>query len=147
MDTNTLLDEIAVCGLDCSRCVSRKDGEIQKLSKSLSTALENFEMKALELAAFVPAFQDYDAFLAVLQVLTNGSCEGCRSGQCLNKGCVAKECHKEMGVDFCFQCAEYPCIRNHFNPALERKWKANNEAMKALGLSEFYAQSKKHPRY
>lgn len=147
MNNDRILEDLGVCGLDCSRCVSRKDGEIQMLSLKLRSALAGFEKKAPVFSKFVPPLADYDRFSAVLEFLTAGTCEGCRSGQCLTPGCSARDCHREKAVDFCFQCDEYPCTRNQFSPDLDAKWRRNCEAMREVGLEAYYQKSKIDPRY
>lgn len=147
MNYDSCRESFGVCGIDCSRCVSKKGGEVQQLSLALREALTNFENKAPAFAAFAPELKAYDAFSAVLAFLTQGDCEGCRSGQCHMPGCAAKVCYREKGVDFCFQCDEYPCSRNQFDPALTEKWRRNNDAMKRDGIEAFCLESKRHPRY
>ena len=61
--------------------------------------------------------------------------------------CAARTCFAEKGVDFCFQCDEYPCSRNSYPDLLARKWRANNERMKEVGVEAFYEESLQHPRY
>jgi len=139
--------EFGACGIDCSRCVSMKNGQVQRLSQELKAALTNFEKKAPIFAGFAPALAGYESFSAVLDFLSEGSCEGCRSGKCHTPGCSAKDCHREQGVDFCFQCKEYPCSRNQYDPSLEQKWRSNNDCMKAEGIEAFCQKSKSQPRY
>ncbi len=147
MDYQQCVKDFGACGIDCSRCVSRKGGEIQQLSTALKKALTNFEAKAPLFSAFAPALKEYGHFTAVLDFLTEGACEGCRSGQCLSPGCAAKDCHQEMAVDFCAQCPQFPCSRNHFDPVLEAKWLANGNRMKTGGIEAFCEQAKQQPRY
>lgn len=147
MDYQTCATDFGACGLDCSRCVSRQDGEIQQLSRALQKALTNFEAKAPVFAAFVPALAEYSHFSAVLAFLGSGTCGGCRTGQCLTPGCAAKDCHREKGVDFCAQCPEFPCSRNSFDAALEAKWQGIGKRMKAEGVVAYCAASKEAPRY
>jgi len=56
-------------------------------------------------------------------------------------------CVKERGVDFCFECDEFPCERTQLPPALYERWKNNNEAMKDLGVEGYYERIKDLPRY
>lgn len=147
MNNERILDDLGVCGLDCSRCVSRKNGEIQRLSLELKAALTGFEKKSPVFSNFVPALADYEHFASILDFLTAGTCEGCRSGQCLTLGCAARDCHREKAVDFCSQCDEYPCTRNRFSPDLDAKWRRNCEAMKKEGLEAYYERSKLEPQY
>ena len=52
---------------------------------------------------------------------------------------------KEKKVDFCFQCTEYPCEKQQ--DFLRKVWEKNNDRMKAIGISEFYNEQIKLPRY
>ena len=147
MEKNKIVEELGACGLDCSRCVAYELGEIKTLSETLLSQLTHFEKKAEVFSAFVPSLKHYDHFLAVMQFFVDASCKGCRAGQCLAQGCVAKTCHKEKGVDFCFQCEEYPCTRNQFSEELNNKWRVQNDLMASIGIEAFYERSKKKPRY
>ena len=42
----------------------------------------------------------------------NETCRGCKSGVCCLSWCdhcTLKACARSKGVEFCFQCTEYPC--------------------------------------
>lgn len=62
------------------------------------------------------------------------------------KECKAATCHKEKGVDFCFQCNEYPCD-NPTLGALTNRWKKRNDRMREIGVMEFYREQERLPRY
>jgi hypothetical protein len=72
---------------------------------------------------------------------------GCRQGNAQTPFCAAKDCFREKGVDFCFQCDEYPCHRNHFPPNLEQRWRAYNDRMREVGAERFYEEQRAKPRY
>ncbi|RJQ29290.1 MAG: DUF3795 domain-containing protein [Peptococcaceae bacterium] len=146
-DHQAILKELAPCGLDCFRCASYSQGEIKKLSTELLDALGNFEKVAARLAGFVPALKNYPEFKEVLVFLTRGSCSGCRAGGGQFPLCSARNCFKEKGVDFCFQCDEYPCARNKYDPELTARWRKMNDRMKEAGVEKFYEEQKGQPRY
>jgi hypothetical protein len=52
-----------------------------------------------------------DKFKTILDHFAAGQCITCRKGAPCFEFCAARTCHKEKGVDFCFQCAEFPCDR------------------------------------
>jgi len=147
MDYQVILKELAPCGLDCSRCSSYNEGEVKKLSTELLDTLGNYERVAARLAGFVPALQHYPEFKEVLVFFTRGSCPGCRSGGGQFPPCSARSCFKEKGVDFCFQCDEYPCARNEYDPGLMTLWRKMNDRMKEVGVEKFYEEQKEKPRY
>lgn len=147
MNDSQIIKELGVCGLDCSRCVACKEGEVQRLSSHLKESLMGFDKKAVVFSNFVPTLKQYTAFEEVLDFFVNAACGGCRTGQCMAPGCVAKDCHKEKKVDFCFQCDEYPCSRNTFSDEIYQKWRANNDLMKDIGIKAFYEKSKTKARY
>lgn len=147
MSYEQAVKELAPCGIDCSRCVSYKQGEIVRLSMELTERLVNFENLAAKMKGAVPAFANYQQFVDVLEYLTKGNCPGCRYGDALNCACAAKDCHKTEKVDFCFQCPHYPCTKNSYNEALQIKWKHNNDLMKDKGIEHFYVEQKQKTRY
>ena len=147
MDIGQIVKELAPCGIDCSRCSSFEGGEIRKNSQALLENLGNFEAFASKISEFVPAMKNYSNFREILEFFSAASCKGCRNGGGKNSSCSAKECFKEKNVDFCFQCDEYPCGRNRYNPDLSAKWLSNNDCMKDNGIESFYLRQKEKPRY
>ena len=102
---------------------------------------------AARVADRVPALGGYDRFKAVLDFFTEANCMGCRAGGAGMPSCAARNCFKEQGVDFCFQCDEYPCARNDYPENLERRWRAANDRMVEVGAEQFYQESLSKPRY
>jgi hypothetical protein len=122
-------------------------GRVQKLAAGLGEALEGFENMAPRVADRVPALAEYGRFAEVLEFFTRASCAGCREGGAQLPFCAARTCHREQGVDFCFQCSEYPCSRNSFPENLATRWRSRNDRMRDLGVPQFYKESLKEPRY
>lgn len=147
MDYEVILRELAPCGLDCSRCAAYGEGEIKKLSTMLNGSLENFEKIAEKMAGHVPALAGFRQFKEVLEFFAGAVCPGCRSGGAQNPFCSAKSCYKEKGVDFCFQCEEFPCSKSGYHSQLRDKWIANNSRMREVGVDQYYREQKSRPRY
>ena len=147
MSYEKAVKEFAPCGIECARCVSFKDGEAVRLSSALKEQLAGFENMANIYKKFMPVFNNYESFAEILDFFSKGSCPGCRFGESVNCGCTVQTCHKEKHVDFCYQCPEYPCIRNGFDENLNKKWRDNNDIMKEQGVEAFYTEKKLKPRY
>ena len=147
MEYGKIVEILAPCGLDCSRCVRFAGGKVANLSTSLGAALTGFDRMAAMAADRVPAFKDYKAFLEVLKVFKQADCKGCRAGGCQAPFCSAGNCFREKGVDFCFQCDEYPCSRNNYPASLDSRWHSFNDRMKEVGVEKFYEEQKEKPRY
>jgi hypothetical protein len=139
--------ELGACGLNCCKCMAYYQGDIRKTSLQLQQLLGSFDRYAERFAAFLPVFENYPAFKELLAHLTQADCEGCRSGQCKFPGCRAVRCHKSKGVDFCFQCDEFPCDDPGFDADLCRRWIQMNERMKEIGVEAYYEETKGLPRY
>lgn len=147
MDYQQIVKEIAPCGLDCQRCAAYSQGEIKELSAQLLSKLGKYERLAKIMSAKQPAFAQYQSFKDILTFFSQASCDGCRSNaSACPVDCLAKTCHKEKGVDFCFQCKEFPCTGQN-NPMLRKRWLQKNNRMKEIGVVEFYHEQKKLPRY
>jgi hypothetical protein len=144
---NTITEQLAPCGLDCSRCVPRSGGTIQTAARALCEGLAGFEKMAQLYAAHDTRFSGYGEFSALLDFFAEGTCPGCRNGASCNAGCAAQTCCREKQVAFCFQCDEYPCERNSFNPGLAQKWRMNNDFMKENGIEAFFEMQERNPRY
>jgi hypothetical protein len=123
------------------------DGVIQRSATELATALEGFEGMAPRMAGHAPALAGYQQFADVLQLLAGASCTGCRGGGSSLPFCAARRCFKKQGVDYCFQCDEYPCSRNEYPENFEKRWRTVNDRMREVGVEEYYRESLQIPRY
>jgi hypothetical protein len=144
-----LLSVIAPCGLDCEKCLVFEQGEVRRhASKIIELLGSNFDGYAERFTEMNPVFKNYPGFKALLDFLSQGSCGGCRKEGCLLKACrVHTCCVKEKGVDFCFECAEFPCDRHGLPAGLREIWEKSNIQMKDQGIETFYEDLKQRPRY
>jgi hypothetical protein len=142
-----VLGRLAPCGLDCTRCVAYVDGDVKRLATELGEALVGYEKMAARMAGFVPALAHYGEFADVLAFLKNGSCTGCRAGGSTAPFCAARTCFREKGVDFCFQCDEFPCTRNQYPDSLRERWLAYGRRMQEIGAEAFCEEQLAKPRY
>ena len=141
---------LAPCGLSCETCFAHVDGDIRKHSMKLKEKLGNFGVYAKRFETLIgdPAFETYPQFKEMLDYLASGNCTGCRNEQCrLFKNCGVRPCHQEKGVDFCFQCDEFPCDHTHFDEHLYERWVKLNEIIQKTGIEAFYEKSRTRPRY
>ncbi|KAF1084044.1 hypothetical protein SPSYN_02956 [Sporotomaculum syntrophicum] len=148
MEYSDVLKHLSPCGLDCVRCADYEQGEIKQLSSRLIQLLGNYKPVAKMKTEKQPIFNDYPQFNEILKSFANGICSGCRGEnvQCPITTCAAKTCHKDKSVDFCFQCAEYPCDKQ-FTGRLRDRWRYINDRMKEIGVVEYYYEQVKLPRY
>ncbi len=142
-----VVERLAPCGLDCSRCADYTGGEIQKLSAQLDDLLNGYLRVARMKKDIKPVFTGYPQFEEVLKSFTQAACSGCRGNNVLCPfECVASVCSMEKGVDFCFQCEEFPCSKI-IDTRIQERWLSFNLRMKEIGVEEFYLEQSKLPRY
>ncbi|AKB32535.1 hypothetical protein MSSIH_1845 [Methanosarcina siciliae HI350] len=100
----------AYCGLYCADCIHFQNKH-SKIARQLKEELENidFHSYASIKSPFGAEFQEYDAFLTVLEALTNHSCsEGCRSsGGCGAEPCAIIQCCEEKDYEGCWECTAF----------------------------------------
>lgn len=138
---------IAPCGLDCSRCSEYKGGPIGETSAHLLDLLGNYGRLAGLKAELNPLFKEYASFHALLSFLASPSCGGCRQPDAhCPVNCQVRTCLPEHQVDFCFQCAEYPCATGA-EGFIGLRWRANNDHMQEQGLEAYDKEQKLKPRY
>jgi len=142
-----ILEILAPCGLNCMKCMAYEHGDIRKTAAELKKLLGSFDRYARRFSRFNPVFERYPAFGEMLDFFTQAGCRGCRSGDCLNPNCGVAPCHKEKGVDFCFQCGEFPCEKTNFDPDLRERWLRMNALMRAKGVEAYYEETRDSPRY
>lgn len=141
-----IVERLAPCGLDCERCVMYADGRVQRLAVALAKALEGFEHMAPRVADRFPVLAEYDHFFETLELFGGASCAGCRKGGSTLPFCAARICFREQGVDFCAQCAEYPCERNAYPQNMVERWRSHNDRIRTVGVEQFYRESLERPR-
>lgn len=147
MEYEDILNHLAPCGLSCAKCYAHAGGEIGRHARGLQERLGNFDIYAERFSAFVPQFKDYPAFKRLLGYLAESGCAGCRQGQCVWPDCGVAACYRDKGVDFCFECDEFPCNHHNFDPHLEKRWIAMNQRMREKGVAQYFEETRDDPRY
>jgi hypothetical protein len=136
--------------LSCEKCFAFSGGDVRLHSLKLKEKLGHFGpfAKRFETLLDDPVYSKYPAFAAMLEHFATESCHGCRNEICkLFKTCGVRPCHEARNVDFCFQCDEFPCDKTGFDENLRVRWVAMNRRMQEVGVEEFYAETRDHPRY
>ena len=147
MRYDDILKTLAPCGLNCSKCQAYSEGEIKKHADELKRLLGSFDRYAERFSNFLPVFRNYHAFKELLNQFSEANCKGCRQGDCKYPNCGVASCYKQKGVDFCFQCNEFPCDKTNFDPNLHKRWLAMNKRMKEAGVEAYFEETKDQPRY
>jgi len=147
MDYKEILNDVAPCGLSCRKCFAYTKGEIGRNSKELQKLLGNFDVYAERFSAFLPEFKNYPMFKGMLEYLAQADCKGCRKGTCKWPDCGVQACYKEKGVDFCFECGEFPCENTNFDEHLRKRWIQMQNRMQEAGVEAYYEETKNQPRY
>lgn len=139
---------LAPCGLICGTCAAFAHGPIQRAGRELRDRIgPNFAAYAERFAPMNPVFAKYADFAALLDFLAEGSCTGCREQGCLFQACKVADCAGEHSVDYCFQCAAFPCEDHGMPDRLAVVWRKNNERMRECGPAAWYRKLKDKPRY
>jgi len=149
-DYEFIKTRLAPCGGLCEKCFAFSEGKICELSKDLKDNLGNFDKYAERFVNLLrePLFLKYSEFNEMLNYFSSGKCDGCRKEKCVVfKSCNVRECSENKGVDFCFQCSEFPCNNTGFDEHLQKRWISRNEKMKACGVEAYYNEIKDEPRY
>lgn len=144
-----ILEVLGPCCLNCKKCVFYSNGEIREHSMKLKELFGSFDNYAKRFSELIdPVFANYPKFKELLEFLTHSDCKGCRNQICaVYPDCGVVDCHKRKGVDFCFQCDEFPCEKTNFDPDLKRRWVLMNNRAKEIGIEAFCEESMKFPRY
>jgi hypothetical protein len=147
MKYEEVVDILAPCGLNCSKCMAYTEGSITHHAKELQRLLGSFDIYAKRFSNFMPAFKNYPSFKEVLDIFVKADCAGCRKGHCIYPNCGVAPCYKERGVDFCFQCEDFPCDHTNFDKHLHERWLRMNKRMKEIGVEAYYEETKDQSRY
>jgi len=147
LNYSDILDFLAPCGLSCRKCFAFTKGDIASHSEKLQELLGNFDVYAERFSTFLPVFANYPQFKEMLAYFADPDCKGCRQGTCKYPNCGVVNCYKDKGVDFCFQCDEFPCSKTNFDPHLEKRWRQMNMRMREIGLEAYFEETKDLCRY
>lgn len=143
-------ERLGPCGLHCGKCFAFAKGDITKLSEDLRQSLGNFGVYAERFVEMLeePVFLKYPNFNEFLTYLTTVNCQGCRKEKCkLFKTCNVRPCSEKKQVDFCFQCADFPCDNTGFDEHLYKRHVEINEQMRQIGPEKYYSEIKDMSRY
>lgn len=113
-------------------------------------SLGNFDVYAQRFAVLLheQIFEKYPDFKIMLEYFTKASCKGCRNETChAFSECKVKDCHLDKGVDFCFQCAEFPCDNTGFDEHLQKRSVKINQRMQEVGVEQYFVETRDVPRY
>jgi hypothetical protein len=124
---------ISVCGLNCAKCDIHEAGHGNE--KLRNEMLEWFKKERNET-------------LKPEQI----TCEGCRGplNAHWSSDCKMLLCAKNKGLDYCFQCLDFPCaIVNEFasdSVSHHKKTVENAKKMKEIGLEAWIAEQQRKGR-
>jgi len=148
MEYQEILDHLAPCGLNCRKCMASCSGDIKYHCTELKQLLgDQFERYAERFSQFLPVFKQYPAFKELLNFFAGGNCTGCRNGACRYPNCGVLACTKDKGVDFCFQCSDFPCEKSNLDQDLKKRWIDMNSRMRSIGVEAYYEETKDQCRY
>ena len=147
MKYSEILEVLAPCGLNCTKCMAFTNGDIKRNARELKRLLGAFDNYAQRFSRFAPVFENYPSFKKLLEYFVQADCKGCRHGDCVYPNCGVVSCYKTKGVDFCFQCDEFPCEKTNFDPNLKERWIKMNNLMKQRGVEAYFEEAKNLARY
>ncbi|WP_319521114.1 DUF3795 domain-containing protein [uncultured Desulfosarcina sp.] len=147
MNYSEILDFLAPCGSSCRKCFAFAKGDIAFHSTKLQELVGHFDVYAERFSTFLPVFTHYPQFKEMLAYFADPDCKGCRQGTCKYPNCGVVDCYEGKGVDFCFQCDDFPCNKTNFDPHLEKRWRQMNMRMKEIGVEAYYEETKDLCRY
>lgn len=134
----TAYAEIALCGLYCGLCASRR--RIPERARHLREALieEGYDKGYFD----IPGLQGrFDAFWKGLHLLATRPCAGCRAGGGYPE-CPIRPCAEARGTDTCPRCPVFPCPQLE---ALRRypMYRADAERLRRIGSEAWVAEQER----
>jgi hypothetical protein len=145
-----LLDKIAPCSLMCHTCSAYDHGVIFRAAKQLSKYTEG--MCEFYKKHCPNEVERFNAFQEELAKYCAGNCLGCRErkhNRCSIKGCFILDCTIEHDIDYCGECAEFPCDKTQkiFEEEVYMQWLKGNQEIKALAIEGFWKKNCEKPHY
>ncbi len=62
-------------------------------------------------------------------------------------GCHVAPCTRAKGIDWCWQCSEFPCENVHFSARAYQIWLSSNQMMARIGVEAYWQLVKDLPHY
>lgn len=157
MDRKSLLQYVAPCSLLCYTCPALKDGAISQCASKLCRYFDGYyDFNVANIPEQYRAWlTEFKSFYQSLEQYTNRPCPGCRNNPhgagCID-GCVVPPCVKEKGIDFCAECAEFPCqnAKNFFstvNDTIGKDWENGNKRIAEVGIEKYFEERKELSHY
>jgi hypothetical protein len=148
MTREEMIAVVSPCGLDCARCIALVGGGAQKHAIALQETLgPSFERWADRFAEYAPALKKYRDFREVLDLFAGVDCIGCRDRKPEGTRCSIIRCFRDKGVDFCFECGEFPCDPEGIDGDLKERWIETGKRIREIGLEAWYEDMRKRHRY
>jgi len=126
-------NEIGYCGNYCRTCHWYTDVLRTPAKQLLNLVKAHFE---------VEGWIDSKETIKGLEILSKSACAfNCKGGSGWS-GCPVRKCCIEKGIEFCFECSEFPCETNWSEKSVHSNVfnKAKKERlleMKAVGVEEW----------
>ena len=148
MKKEEIILEVSPCGVDCSRCIALLDGDARRHAVALQEVFgPSFHKWAERFAKFIPVLAKYGEFREFIDFLAGVDCLGCRNVAAEEKPCGILKCYRGKGVDFCFECGEFPCDPEGIDDDLRKRWIETGTRIREIGLEAWYGEKKKRPNY
>ena len=92
------------CGIYCGAC-ELGNGTVKDLAHKLQELIARYDIA--EWAEYA-GLENYEVFAKGLGWFTQCDCPGCRAGGGW-PDCPMRRCAKEKGIEFCYECSDFPC--------------------------------------
>lgn len=159
MNNETLLHRVAPCALLCHTCPAYVDGAIQEHASALRRYFEGYHDFN---DAHIPDehrgwLEQFAAFQARVERYARPGCAGCRNqptpGRGCIEGCFIPACAAAHGVDFCGECAGFPCARVDTeeplcgNAVLRSDWREGSARIREVGAARYFEEKRTISHY
>ena len=158
MDRESLLGAVAPCSLLCYTCPALGGGAIAQCAGKLCAYFDGYyDFNDANLSSAHRAWlAQFESFYNRLERYAHPRCGGCRSkkiaGSGCIEGCVVPDCAREHQVDFCADCAQFPCAKAEafftgINGVIGSDWKKGTSRIREIGIERFFEERKDLSHY
>jgi hypothetical protein len=131
---------VAYCGLYCGLCDQKT--RVPERAAALLEALHRADFEAW--GRGYPGFEEFWTLLARLATVQAGAT--CRSGACGAPHCGIRLCAQERGVQYCPQCADYPCERVRLLGRSEATLLHDGVRLREMGVQAWVSEQEERRR-
>jgi len=158
MTRDEIINAVAPCTLMCYTCIGYTEGGLRRHAEHLRELYMGWYEAHVASYSRNPTKERLFKLNRIVifnemleELIEHPQCEGCRRNDAAHWGCVEgcgiSKCVRERGIDFCADCADFPCGRDCVPGSVRKRWIDGNNFIKKHGFERYFEENKNVSHY